>query len=148
MKWAVPSDAKGWYIASHMRRDDEIEVWLSHRLTAGEAMMQSIADSEVLRCIESDHGEPLAMAGVSGDRIWLLGTAQLTETRENRRQLCIHGREWVDHCLHVVGAPIGNHVYARNQKSIRWLQHLGFTVEHPEPFGPSAALFCPFWREA
>jgi len=146
MRWADPTDARGCYIAGNLRRDDEIEVWLSHRLKPYEAVLNRISDSEVCRCIESDDGEPLAMTGVSGDRIWLLGTSRLTETKRNRWELVVCGREWVEHCLKVVGGPIGNHVYARNEQSIRWLRHLGFTVEHAEPFGPSAALFCPFWR--
>jgi len=148
MRWAHPTDDRGCYIASNLRQEDEVEVWLSHRMGAYEAVLTSIADSDVCRCIESDDGEPLGMTGVCGDRIWLLGTSRLTATWENRWQLTICGRQWVDHCLSVVGVPIGNHVYAKNQRSIRWLRHLGFTIEHPEPFGPSGALFCPFWRES
>jgi hypothetical protein len=45
-----------------------------------------------------------------------------------------------------VGKPIGNHVYAKNRMSIRWLKWLGFELGVAEPFGPSAALFHPFWR--
>ena len=34
------------------------------------------------------------------------------------------------------------------KKSLKWLKHLGFTVEPPEPYGPKGAMFCPFWRAA
>jgi hypothetical protein len=53
----------------------------------------------------------------------------------------------VEYCLDRVGGPIGNDVYAKNKRSIRWLKHLGFQVEPPRPMGMSAALFCRFWRE-
>jgi RimJ/RimL family protein N-acetyltransferase len=147
MRWADPTEERAAYIAGRLRKEDEFEVWLSHRMTPYEAVLISLAGSDVCRCIESNDGEPLGVTGVCGDRIWMLGTDRLTESKQNRWELVVCGREWVDHCLEVVGVPIGNHVYAKNERSIRWLRHLGFTVEHPEPFGPSAALFCPFWRE-
>ena len=40
---------------------------------------------------------------------------------------------------------LSNHVDARNRRSIRWLQAIGFTVhEHTVPFGPYGLPFHPF----
>lgn len=146
MRWADPTEERAYYIANHLRAEDELEVWLSDRVHGPEAVLESWAGSDLCRAIETEDGIPCGLTGVTGDRIWLLGTADLTATRTRRMQLCIEGREWVQHCLDRVGGPIGNLVYAKNRRSIRWLQRLGFTVEAPRPIGLSAALFCPFWR--
>ena len=37
-----------------------------------------------------------------------------------------------------------NFVHADNVRAIRWLQHLGFTIDAPAPFGPRGALFRRF----
>ena len=70
----------------------------------------------------------------------------LTATKSHKKRLCLDGREWVDYCLKEVGKPIGNWVYHKNKLSIKWLKHLGFTVEGPQPYGHAGALFCQFWR--
>ena len=148
MRWADPTEERAYYIANRVRSEDETEVWLSHHITGPEAVLDSWAGSDICRCIETSDGEPVGLTGVCGDRIWLLGTEGLTATRMRRLQLCIEGRQWVKHCLERVGGPIGNDVYAKNKRSIRWLKHLGFQVEAPRPIGLSGALFCRFWREA
>lgn len=147
MRWAPPTEERARYVAEHVREEDQTEVWLSHRIPGPEAVLESWANSEICRCIETSDGEPVALTGVCGDRIWLLGTDGLTATRTRRLQLCIEGRDWVEYCLEIVGGPIGNDVYAKNQRSIRWLKRLGFEVEPPRPVGPSGALFSRFWRE-
>jgi hypothetical protein len=148
MRWADPTEARALYVAANIRHQDEQEVWLSHRLQGPDAVLQSWAESSICRCIETSDGIPVGLTGVCGDRIWLLGTAELTATRSRRLQLCIEGRGWVEHCLKHVGGPIGNDVYAQNRASIRWLRYLGFEVESPRPLGMSGALFCRFWRDA
>ena len=146
MRWIEPDVNMATEIGLNLREQDRIEVQLSHGIGGLHAVLGSYRQSRVCMAIEGDDGTPVGMTGVAGDRIWLLGTEGLTATKSHRWQLCLHGREWVEHCLEVVGCPIGNHVYAKNRQAIRWLKHLGFTVEHPEPIGPSLSLFCPFWR--
>ena len=148
MKWADASEGRVYYVAANIRRKDEQEVWLSHQVPGPEAVVESWQQSDICRCIETSDGETVGVTGVVGDRIWLLGTEGLTATKERRLQLCREGRGWVKHCLERVGGPIGNDVYYSNRDSIRWLKHLGFTVEQPRPMGHSGALFCAFWRVA
>ena len=148
MKWGEATEEKAYWVAANLRREDEQEVWLSHRMPGPDAVMESWSHSELCRCIETSEGLPVGLTGVCGDRIWLLGTEELTASKHRRLQLCIEGRRWVEHCLERVGGPIWNDVYARNHRSIRWLKHLGFQVETPRPVGMSAALFCRFWRDA
>ena len=148
MKWAEATTERAFFVASNLREEDANEVWLSHRVKPREAVMQSWVESNVCRCIASDSGEPLALTGLVGNRIWLLGTENLTATKHRRLQLCKEGRGWVEHCLEVAGMAIGNDVYAKNTRSIRWLKHLGFSVASPRPLGQSGALFSEFWRAA
>lgn len=147
MRWIQADEDVAMEIGLNIRDQDETEVRLSHGISGLEAVLDSYIESDICMAIEGDNGLPVGITGVCGDRIWLLGTYGLTATKNHRRELCLYGREWVDYCLEQTGGPIGNHVYSKNTASIRWLKFLGFTVEHPEPFGPSAALFCPFWRE-
>ena len=146
MRWVRPTAERVSHIAFNLRSDDKTEVWLSHHIPGDEAVFESWLSSEICRCIVTSDGEPVGVTGVCGDRIWLLGTEALTATKARRLQLCHQGRDWVQHCASQVGKTIGNHVYAKNRMSVRWLQWLGFEVGVPEPFGPSAALFHPFWR--
>ena len=148
MRWGKATEEKVISIGQNLRKPDRIEVWLSHQAEPIEAVMGSWEDSDICRCIETDAGQPVGLTGLSGSRIWMLGTDELTATRRRRLQLCNEGRGWVEHCLSVARMPIGNDVYASNTESIRWLKHLGFTVDEPRPMGHAAALFSSFWRAA
>lgn len=148
MKWAEATEEAALHIALNLREEDKTEVWLSNALTPVEAVMGSWSEGDLVRCIAAADGEPLALTGLTGNRIWLLGTEKLTASRERRLQLCKEGGEWVETCLQRAGMAIGNDVYAKNTLSIRWLKHLGFSVAPPRPMGPSAELFSEFWRAA
>lgn len=146
MNLVEPTAEAAYYVANHLRPDDALEVWLSHHVAGPEAVLTSWAESSLCAAIETEDGEPAGMTGVVGDRIWMLGTPELTATKERRLHLCTKGRGWVKHCIAEVGTPLGNYVYAKNRMAIRWLKFLGFEVGVPQPYGPSAALFRPFWR--
>ena len=96
MKWAQPTEHHAFFIAENLRDEDKKEVWLSHRMSPLEAVMLSYTESDLCRTIVSDDGEPLALTGLVGNRIWLLGTEKLTATRQRRLQLCKEGRGWVE----------------------------------------------------
>lgn len=146
MHWAYPSTERVELIANALRPQDELEVWLSDGVSGYEAVMESYFSSTIARVIMSDDSTPVGVTGVCGDRIWLLGTTELANNKSHRWQLAVHGRQWVQHCIDVVGGPIGNHVYAQNRLAIRWLKHLGFVVEPAAPYGAKSASFHPFWR--
>ncbi len=147
MRWIQATADVCMEVGHNLRKEDEIEVHLSHGMSGLNAVMESYVHSDIIQAIEGDSGNPVGLTGVVGDQIWLLGTEELTATKHHRWQLCVYGREWVDYCLEMVGAPIGNHVYSKNRLSIRWLKHIGFTVEKPVAYGVAGALFCPFRRE-
>ena len=146
MQWAYPSADRVERIALNLRPQDELEVRLSDGVEGYDAVMESYYASTIARVIMGDDNTPVGVTGVCGDRIWLLGTTDLASTKSHRWQLAVHGRQWVKHCLDVVGGPIGNHVYAENRLAIRWLKHLGFVIEKARPYGVKAASFCEFWR--
>lgn len=148
MRWAEATPERALEIAQNLREEDRTEVWLSHRATPEEAVSTSLDGAILCRCIETADGRPVGITGLNGNRIWMLGTPELTATRVRRLQLCKEGRQWVEHCLSVAGMAIGNDVYSKNTDSIRWLKHLGFQVAKPRPMGHSGALFCEFWRAA
>lgn len=147
MKWASATEERAKYVAKRLRASDQTEVRLSHGMEPSLVAIESWANSDMCMAIVDEEGAPLGMTGLEGDLIWLLGTDGLTSTRHRRMQLCTEAEEWVQHCLKQVDGPIGNYVYAKNGRSIRWLSKLGFTIHQPEPYGPSGALFCPFWRK-
>jgi len=148
MQWVQKPDADHIFaVAENLRSADVQEVMLSHGCSAFDAVSESWAQSNLVRGMVTDDGEPCGLCGVVGHRIWMLGTERLTESRRARWQLCVEGRKWVDSCLKELGGPLFNQVYSKNTESIRWLKYLGFTVEQPRPIGPSAALFCDFWRD-
>ena len=147
MQWIYePNVDQVTHIAENLRHDDRLELLLSFNCPAQEVVRESWAQSHIVRGMATDDGVACGLCGVVGQRIWMLGTDRLTETRKARWQLCVEGRKWVDSCLEELQAPLFNQVYSKNVESIRWLKYLGFTVERPRPIGPSAALFCDFWR--
>lgn len=148
MRWAEATLDRVEYVARNLRESDRTEVQLSHGADPYEVTLESWGQSEVCFAIESGAGEPIGVTGLDGNLIWLLGTDQLTANKRRCMQLCKEGEEWVRFCLSCVDGPIGNYVYAKNRRSIRWLRALGFAVYAPQPHGPSAALFRPFWRSA
>ena len=50
--------------------------------------------------------------------------------------------QWLNHYT-----VLTNYVWAENHKSVRWLEHLGFAVGPPKPYGPKEALFRRFTKE-
>ena len=147
MRWANVTAQFVYNVATRLRQEDQVEVMLSDRLTGYDACTQSWVMSDICQGIETDDGIACGLTGLNGNRIWLLGTPELTATKKRRLQLCREGRGWVKYCAKTAGCRIGNDVYAKNTASIKWLKALGFTIEEPRPMGVSGALFSNFWRE-
>ena len=149
MRWVLDPDPDHVLdVAENIRSADELEVHLSHQMSGREATIESWAYSDIVRGMVTDDGVACGLCGVVGQRIWMLGTDRLTESRRHRWQLCVQGRQWVDETIKELNAPLFNQVYSKNHESIRWLKYLGFTVERPRPIGLSGALFCDFWRNS
>jgi hypothetical protein len=149
MRWSEPTPAGVQQIAARLRHQDRLEVLYSHQLTAEQAVYNSWRNSSICRCIDADDGQPVGLCGVNRTLIWLLGTDQLLATASHRRQFIRGGRRWVDDLLQSGRHQLlENWALASNTATLRWLKHLGFTVETPAPMGRSCQLFSHFWREA
>lgn len=149
MRWSEPTAAGVQRIAARLRHQDRLEVLYSHQLTAEQAVYDSWRSSSICRCIDADDGKPVGLCGVNRTLIWLLGTDELLATASHRRQFIRGGRQWVDGLLQSGRHQLlENWALASNTATLRWLRHLGFTVETPAPMGRSCQLFSHFWREA
>lgn len=149
MKWADPTPARVERIGKRLRWQDRAEVLYSHGLTAESAVTESWRMSQICRCIAADDGRAVGICGVNGNTIWLLATDELLETSADRRQFVRAGRRWVDGLfLNHSYQLLENWTLANNTVTVRWLQHLGFTVDTPQPMGRSCMLFRHFWRTA
>jgi hypothetical protein len=141
------------YVAQHMRESDKRELEAMHgpcdvsalaRLLGEWANPDSPYNATI--AITDEHGVPAGICGCNGQTIWMLGTEELTSTREHRRLLLVEGRKWVEELLAEAGGPLHNYCLADNKESIRWLKALGFAFAEPQPMGPSGRLFRYFWR--
>jgi hypothetical protein len=147
MNWSDATPARVQRIAKMLRHQDRLEVLYSHGLSGEEAVMQSWRNSQICRCIDGDDGKAVGICGVSGSWIWLLATDELLATDSHRKQFLRGGRKWVDGLMSQY-QYLENWALWSNQTTLRWLEHLGFTIDTPAPMGHSAQLFAHFWRTA
>lgn len=146
MNWSEATPARVQRIATMLRHQDRLEVLYSHSMTGEEAVYQSWHNSQICRCIDGDDGTAVGICGVSGSWIWLLATEELLATESHRRQFLRGGRKWVDGLMDRY-EYLENWALWSNKASLRWLEHLGFSVDTPAPMGRSAQLFAHFWRK-
>lgn len=134
------------HLAAHMREADRQEVWDFAMLTPGNALVQSLAISDLAATGMID-GVPVCMFGVaragllsSVGKPWLLGTDELVK----------HQMILLRHCKPVLSKmralfPVmENYVSIDNATSIKWLSWLGFEFEEPQPMGPFHKPFVKF----
>ena len=145
MNWSDPTPARVQRIAKMLRYQDRLEVLYSHSVTGEQAVYESWQNSQICRCIDGDDGKGVGICGVSGSWIWLLATDELLATASHRQQFLRGGRKWVDGLMANYDY-LENWALWSNQASLRWLKHLGFTIDTPAPRGHSAQLFSHFWR--
>lgn len=150
MNWADPTPARVQRVARMLRYQDRLEVLYSHQQTGEQAVYESWRQAQICRCIDGDDGQAVGICGVGGGRvIWLLATDELLATASHRRQFIRGGRQWVDGLLSSGRFPLlENWALSSNTTTLRWLEHLGFTVDTPQPMGRGCQLFSHFWRAA
>ena len=148
MKWADATPDRVKRIARQLRYQDRLEVLYSHGVTGEEAVNESWKNSTICRCIDGDDGKAVGICGVNGSLIWLLATDELLATASHRRQFIRGGRQWVDELVADGHQLLENWALASNLVTLRWLKHLGFTIDTAAPLGRSCQLFCHFWRAA
>ena len=152
MKWQPAEQLMVEFVALNLRHSDDLECRYAYGICGAQALREAWEQSEIVNCICADNGEPLGVAGLNGNVIWLLGTDGLTATPQRRAALALGGRRWTDHLLEeqrqVGESPLlENWVFAANVESVRWLRSMGFSVSKPEPMGSSCQLFRHAWRK-
>lgn len=133
------------HVAANLRRGDkdEIHATLGHRRYL-DALNLALAASTSAVVWVNAYGEPMAVAGVYTTSLldrrgapWLMATPAV-ERYPGALISC--GRAYTTAALQEY-AVLENYVDDRNKKSVAWLQHVGFSMGEPQPFG---ALQMPF----
>lgn len=127
---------------------DECEA-LFGKNTVSVAACETYRNSQMRYTMEED-GIVIAMFGVAAPSLlstvgapWMFGTDQI---EAHPRSLMRDGRTYIDAMLRLF-PRLENIVDARNTKSIRWLRHLGFTIDPAIPVGVARLPFHPFVME-
>lgn len=137
-------------IADNMREADRREV-IAARGNAGIRMRVVLANAVLMSsrswtCVAADH-EPAALLGVVPLSLlngigspWLLGTDRIDDFAVS---FVKQGRKRVQDMLDLFPRLV-NYVDARNDRTIKWLVHLGFELSAPEPYGVAGMPFRRF----
>jgi len=137
--------AHAYALSRTMRAEDREEVWARSRQSPLEALMDSIATSEMAFTLKFED-EIAAIWGVRGRGvldpfacIWGL-TGQVVDRfpiafyRESKKAVALARKQY---------PFLANTVDARYERSLRWARRLGFFVLKPEPAGVHGELFHP-----
>lgn len=136
------------HIALNLREADRQELLASRGdVAVKDVLAQAVLLSSHCWVGVADDGEPVALFGVAPVSLlagkgspWLLSTERVFEyprvlVRESRRYLSRMRAEY---------PHLFNYVDARNDRSIRWLKHIGFTLHPAEPYGVDGLPFHKF----
>lgn len=140
-------DAVIRHVAEGMREADRVEIWAASHGLPEPVLRRSVGMSEQADALFVA-GVPIAIFGLVRDNRqqgtgipWLLGTDGIER----------HAKEFLRTAYPVVQRMrkitpfLMNFVHADNEKSTRFLEHLGFTLHDPIPFGPDGAPFRYFY---
>ncbi len=130
-------------LSSSMQQEDRDNAWAIAHLSPEQAIRHSVGASIEAETWLAD-GKVMAIRGVSKGTflspyvcVWMLGAIGL---RKYPVTFLKGSKEWVERMLeqhdHLV-----NYVDARNIRSLKWLQHLGFIIHSPVPLGVEKRMF-------
>lgn len=132
-----------------LRRPDMKELMMGQR-EPYTAVWQSIMDSKYCYVVRDKDDNLLAIFGIASWQmsvskekatpIWFLGT---NKAYRHNRALVYYGRQFCVRFIDEVG-PLCNWIWAGNEPSIRYIQHLGAELMDVVPMGKNGELFVPF----
>lgn len=135
-------------VASRMRACDRREIWASSR-SAPLASLRRGVSSSVMTYTGLVEGRPVCILGVAPASLlsgvgtpWMLATAGLERAARPMLRLSLPIVEVMNETFPV----LVNFVDARNVKTVRWLEWLGFTVDPAAPHGAEGLPFHRFVR--
>lgn len=138
-------------LSATMRQADAREVWAAGRHTPEQAVKLSVLASRKAMSGLVD-GKVACIFGIASPTLlsdvgqpWLLGSDLVEQHAKRFLRL---SRGWFEQQKGQYFA-LANLVDARNDKAIRWLKWLGFSLDEPVLFGPDQLPFRPFhWRRS
>lgn len=137
------------YVAEHMRHQDRDEVIAATGAHDVRAMLTtSVGAAGGCSWVALNEDKPVAIFGVGhfDPKVgvpWMLATHDVFQTPRASRALVSKGRWYIQRML--ANYPrLENYVDTRNERAIRWLRHLGFTIHPAAPYGPYGYLFHRF----
>lgn len=95
------------------------------------------------------NGKLVAMSGLCGPLLANVGSPYLVTAKGIEKfpiAIVRHARAAVDQML-VLRQRLEGYVLADYTGAVRLLEVLGFTLDPPQPFGPTGAMFRKFWKE-
>lgn len=146
VKFLKPNPEMIKHIADNMREADAVEVWEMSRQTPIQSIEEGLRLSD-FSAVVTVNDIPCAVLGLvvvdilTGTGVpWLLGTDHAVRQRRVFLSNCERGiKQMVQICPNLF-----NYVHAENKISVRWLSHMGFTVEDPMAMGEGGAMFHKF----
>lgn len=130
-------------LAPILRDADLLEIKAATGLPAYKALCRSYACSNTLLTVDYQ-GVPALIMGVSKDDdrpkvgwVWAMGSDQLIHfaklfIRESKKWLSTLCKGYTS---------VKNYTHVDNRVHHRWLEHLGFEMSGPYPYGPEGDLF-------
>lgn len=124
-------------MAPRMRKAEVDEVWAAAHQTPLEALAASLEVSRDAQ-VWLVEGRPMALFGVGSWSVLNLNGIPWLLTAEGIED---HVRPFLRDCKQAVAAMreeyaiLENYVDARNDKSVKWLRWMGFTIDPAKPFG-------------
>lgn len=125
MKLTSPTEDFVPYLAENLKEWDKVEVGLVFPKWPVESVIHySINNSDIVYYAEAD-GKPIAIGGYGDDCGWMLSTAELENHKKSFLKISY---QMLDE-FSQYGDYIYNHVHPQNEKTLRWLKHIGFREE-------------------
>lgn len=129
-----------WHVAGQARQSDRTEVFLASGNDVLTVLRASVGVSEDCYTVFYDDA-PVAVFGfrgvIRGAVPWLIGTDRFVERPDFVKAF---PASYIDRALARYGY-LFNFVHAENHVSRRWLEHLGFRMHPPVPYGAGGAMF-------
>jgi hypothetical protein len=134
-------------LAIYLRASDIAEIEANHRVDHASVVLSSVCNSDRGWCVLKD-GQPVVLCGrapvgKAEAQAWFLATDELYDPAVQRfvSRRC---HEFVD-LMHEGYPKLWNYIDARNTKTLRWLEWLGFSVTEALPeWGNNGELFYIF----
>lgn len=151
IRFVLASERDAFYIAGHLRQadQDELKASLGDDVDIEKVLCDAVKTSGDLCWTALDESQtPVMLFGASRitDEIgspWLLGTSDMSKYKKalvrDMKRYIARGHDRY--------AILMNRIDARNTKTIKWLECLGFQIEEPIPHGPYDMPFHLFHSE-